>query len=475
MPRLQRLFGTDKLTDVWKLFSVQHKVDIAMQRRRFLQAVTAGGIATLVSGRTRLTAANSSAGSETPLLLSDQGCGRATGYAEANKIVTVEDKTHVAWVDSPPEGFRVRVKTLDLSTGQWSSTYTVGEAYDNHGGPALTVDSQGFLHIAYYPHHHPFRCRKSKRPNDASEWEEEIQFGERCTYPTLVCGRDDTLYFTCRRSYSDKPWQVELWTKRSDGDWRGPVPLVRSRYNGYAHFQESLAWSPDRRSLHFCCRFHEKSDGGAYGRLQTVAYMVSHDLGRSWQRSDGSPIELPSTAEDLEVLASGGVDHERTLRAGGMAVDSSGKPHLVYSVRESGQERATLALLEAGGQWQRTDLSKVLPEQWKSWDLGIAGGVTFDPADKMSIVATLQKAKTGEETWGHGSNEVVRFTSTDGGETFSFGFVSEPDANVSHWLPNIERATGHNTVPERPGIIYTAGPAGGKNTELLSNGVYWSS
>ncbi|MDP7050839.1 MAG: hypothetical protein QF600_02855, partial [Verrucomicrobiota bacterium] len=84
-------------------------------------------------------------------LLSKQGCGRASGYAEANKIITAKGKTHVAWIDSPPEGFRVRVATLNQKTGKWSPTYTVGQAKDNHGGPALTMDSKGYLHIAYFP------------------------------------------------------------------------------------------------------------------------------------------------------------------------------------------------------------------------------------------------------------------------------------------------------------------------------------
>jgi len=30
-----------------------------------------------------------------------------------------------------------------------------------------------------------------------------------------------------------------------------------------------------------------------------------------------------------------------------------------------------------------------------------------------------------------------------------------------------------NTPADPPGIIYTAGPAGKKNTDILSNGVYW--
>ena len=123
------------------------------------------------------------------MLLSRRGSGRASAYAEANKIVTFQHKTHVAWLDSVTDGFCVRIRTLDRQSNQWSQMYTIGMAYDNHGGPALTVDDRGFLHVVYYPHHHPFRYRKSKRPNDASEWEEEIEFGEELTYPLLSVGR----------------------------------------------------------------------------------------------------------------------------------------------------------------------------------------------------------------------------------------------------------------------------------------------
>ena len=86
---------------------------------------------------------------------------------------------------------------------------TVGEAYDNHGGPALSVDSEGYLHIVYHPHHHPMRYRRSNRPHDSSEWEDEVLFGDRLTYPTLMCGPDNTLILTARRSYpGEREWEV---------------------------------------------------------------------------------------------------------------------------------------------------------------------------------------------------------------------------------------------------------------------------
>ena len=71
--------------------------------------------------------AHSTAG-KNAVLLSENGCGRATAYSDANKIITFQDKTHVSWLDSIAEGFRVRTRSLDRKTNQWTPTYTVGEA-----------------------------------------------------------------------------------------------------------------------------------------------------------------------------------------------------------------------------------------------------------------------------------------------------------------------------------------------------------
>ena len=405
--------------------------------------------------------------------LSTQGCGRATGYAEANRIITSNGKTHVAWLDSPTEGFRVRIATLDHKSGQWSPTYNVGEAKDNHGGPALTIDSEGYLHITYFAHHDPFRYRRSKQPNDASEWADEVQFGERLTYPTMICGQDDTLYFTARRSFSDRPWTVELWEKKPNRDWDRVGPVMHSRHKGYAHFQESLAWGPDHRTIHLCCRFHEKSDKGSYGRLQTVGYMKSEDFGRTWIRSDGAMIKAAITADKIEVLDKGGEDFERNLRAGCLAVSPTGQPHLIYSVVAKLKGESWLATPDGLGQWKRTRLNDHLPAEWRSFNLIMAGGLSFDQTGRLHGVAQLQTGAQEEKTWGDPTNEIIAFT-IDGDDAIQFRAISVFDANTSHWLPSIERHTGHNQVAPHPRTLFTAGPAGKGNTDLLNNRVYFS-
>ena len=398
-------------------------------------------------------------------LLSEHGCGRATAYADANKIITLQDKTHVAWLDSITEGFRVRTRTLDRKTNRWSPTYTVGEAYDNHGGPALTVDSLGYLHIVYYPHHHPFRYRRSVRPNDASEWGDEIQFGERCTYPTMVCGSDDTLYLTGRENRGDQPWYVNLYIKPPNAPWGEPIPLFQDDKGGYVRFQQALLWGQDHRTLHLTLWIFDEN------RAYTVGYLRSPDSGRTWERADGTPVLLPATRETVTLIDT----KHRDLRFGSIAVDGESTPYVLYSTCPSFAlpSQAWVVWLDGAGKWYRRSLTNELPKEWKGWSLAMDGAIHIAPDGRIFIVLALMKPETvSEGNWGHKSAEIVGMQASDIRGKFSVGLLSKPDMTVPHWLPNLERPTGHNRV-DVPGVMYTAGVTGEGCDDILSNAVYW--
>lgn len=442
-----------------------------MKRRAFFKT-TAAGLCSLAALREWVGA--SAAPPETtarPFLLSTRGCGRATGYAETNKIVTVDNKTHVAWLDSVADGFRVRVRTLDRKTGEWSPVYTIGEAFDNHGGPALTVDSGGYLHAIYYPHHHPFRHRRSTRPNDASEWGHESWLNDRCTYPTLLCGLDDSLYLTARQSHGKEPWLVNLFVKSPGGQWEGPHAILRAGARGYAHFQEALAWGPDRRTLYLSCRIYD----GSPGRGHTVGYLRSPDCGKTWERSDGTRVALPATAETVTNIADGRDEKTPRLRCGSMAVDPSGAPHVLYSSTARLPSEVWIASLDKSGRWRRRSLLPEIAKDWPGWGLTMPGGLTIGPDGRFFVVLTLIKpdAADAETTWGHPSSEIVWLESAGADKDFSVRLVSKPDPAVPHWLPNLERPTGHNRIAGRPGLLYQSGIRGDNNRQILSNEVYW--
>ena len=439
-----------------------------MRRRDFLRTIASATAGVAVLGDLVQGAPGPSDDPAKAFLLSRHGCGRATGYAETNKIVTLEGKTHVAWLDSQGDRFHVRTRTLDRRGREWSQTCTVGEAYDNHGGPALVVDSEGFLHVVYYPHHHPFRYRRSLRPNDASAWGEEQQFGKRCTYPTLLCGPDDTLYLTCRES-DRQPWVVNLYTKRPGGAWQGPTAILRAEQPGYAHFQEALAWGPDHQTLHLSCRIYD----GKPGRPRVVGYLRSPDAGKTWQREDGTPVELPATAKTVTAIADGSEPGGEGLRCGSIAVDPDGTPQVLFSSTSTeAAVPAWIASPDGSGAFRRRALLDELPVPLAGRRLTMTGGLTIGPGGRRFVVVQALGAPPGSDTWGHGSNEIVWLESEEAAGTFTARVVSTADPDRAHWLPNIERPTGHNRVTV-PGAIYTGGPPGGGNKDILSNEVYW--
>ena len=409
----------------------------------------------------------------TTFLLSATGSGRASAYLESGKIITFKGRTHVTWLDTPPEGFRIKLRTLEHATGQWSPAVTVGEAVDNHGGPALTVDADGFLHIVYFSHHHPFRYHRSLRPNDASAWGAMEQFGQDLTYPTLLCARDGTLILTARRSFADRPWELELWTKPPGAVWSRQRSLLRSRQPNYSQFATSMMWAPDHRRLYLSCRIYEMPDYEKKDAITAVSCITSPDEGVTWTKLDGSPLTLPAGVDELDNLVVCDSRDGRIADTGSMAVSPGGVPYVIYSIKTPAGAECHLASAQPDGGWRQVRLNSFLPETHRGWAMVHQGGAVFTTDGRLIVVSTLMDFKSGAEAWGHPSTEIVQLISKDNGRTFTASLLSPPDPQVPHWLPNVEKPTGFNETPPHPGVIYTAGGAGAGLGDVLRNQVWW--
>jgi hypothetical protein len=433
-----------------------------MTRRQFIAATTAGALASgALAGRGKhLT------------VLSTEGCGRATAYPETNKIITLAGKTHVCWLDSPAEGFVARIATLSHRQREWEGPVDLGEAFDNHGGPALAVDSRGILHTVYYPHHHPFRYRRSLSPNDASAWSEEAEFGERCTYPSMVCGSDDTLYLCCRES-SDARWGLHFYRKRPDTDWEGPLRLFEGQApGGYIHLGASLAIDPRTDRLHIGFHLYETATGE---RGYLVSYLTSADGGDTWTTSAGERLDLPAGPSTVEPIAraaatTGPEDH----RVGNLILDAEGQPWLTYTRWDGPPWRTYIAVLTGPGHWRRLDLLPAVERAWPGHGIVTPGGATFGGDGQLHVVGVLLPNDLGGEShWGHSGAEVIWLASTDRGRSFQCRRLSPGRPGIPDWLPSIERPTGHNVVGV-PHVEWTHGHRGDSNAELLRNDVLFA-
>lgn len=411
-------------------------------------------------------------GSCPSFVLSQNGCGRATAYSEFNKIVTIGTKIHVAWLDSQNDQFLVRIRTLDRTTGSWSPTYTVGRGYDNHGGPSLASDSSGYLHIVYYPHHHPFRYRRSARPNDASAWTDEVQFGQKCTYSSLVCLPDDTLLLACRES-SNTRWRLNLYQKPHNGSWQGPRTLFHGQApSGYCRWKGTFALGREDQTIHLCFTVYERAMQ-AVG--YAVGYMKSTDRAASWRRSDSKLVALPATPETIDIVdGAAAPDGTTDFRSGNVAVDSQGTPWIVYGQQHHQPFEAWITRPVPKKGWQKISLLPPVQKKWPDRAVKTPGNIVFGADDTMYIAATTVDTNVEAKTaaWGHSSSEIVLLVSKDWGFTFRVFEISPPDPSAPNWLPNLERPTRHEPI-NVPSLIYTHGHKGKTNKDIMSNDVVW--
>mgnify|MGYP002035765267 CR=1 FL=1 len=443
-------------------------------------------------------------------LLSSRGCERATS-GTGNKIITHQGKTHVTWLDSTEEGFFARVRTLDRASGQWSPTYTLGKANGNHGRPAMTMDSHGHLHVVYGIHHDTVPYKRSVRPNDASQWTEKKTFGGSMSYPTFVCGPDDTLYLSGRYGWEG----VRMYAKPPGEDWEDRGLIIRTREDcfSYAAFHEGLVWGPDHRTLHLSCNFYESQteQTNKWGSIQSANYMRSTDFGKTWQRADGTLIELPATSRTMDVLAAGDSTYPKPgiRNLGAIVVDSSGKPYVLYfhyNTRPPGQ--VFLVTPDQQGNWQHLPLQAAMEKYWPGWvAIDCRSGLTITEDDVICIavkviprehpVAEKEKARWSSDA-GYSTNaenarlscesakewarenpkkcEIAWFESRDGGKTFIAKTILTHDPEIAYQQPSLEMPTGFNRIPtgSYPGLIYFTGLGrNAKANEVIDNDVYF--
>jgi len=401
--------------------------------------------------------------------LSRNGCGRATAYAKSNKIVTIGRKTHAAWLDSQDGKFLVRARTLDRDTGEWSPVYTLGEAHDNHGGPALAADGSGHLHIVYFPHHHPFRYRRSLRPSDASAWTKEVRLGKRCTYPCLVCRPDGALLLACRES-SRRRWALNLYHKPPDKDWHGPQTLFHGNApSGYTHWGSSLALGSDGRTVHLGWHVYET---GMKAVGYAVGYLRSPDGGETWERSDGTRVDLPATTDTIDIVEGAPRPKDPlNMRTGAIAVDRNGTPWLPYSCLDRRPQEAWVARPDPKGGWKKIPLLPWIQKRWPKRGAIFADNIAFDREGTMYVAVTTI-VPDAKKTWGHPSKEVALLVSKNEGRTFEVFELSPPDPTTPAWFPSLERPTGKDPIGV-PSLIYTHGHAGKGCDDILSNNVFF--
>ncbi len=374
-------------------------------------------------------------------LLSKRGSTRATRYASTNKIVTIGGKTHVAWLDSISN---TMIVTYDHASGHWGQPVKVGSGTDNHGGPALTCDSQGYLHIIFGPHGDvPFQHSRSAKPNDASKWIKLAAFGHRPTYPSCVCDKDDSLHVIYRGSVSSGALKLIYQQRTRDGVWSEPRSLARAPadWKSYTHYHASIAIAANQT-------LHVAFDLYFAGAAKHAGHMMSRDRGKTWEAADGSPLDLPVTVGSPALFAS----TDEAFKVVNVVCDSAGHPWV--SLADARSKAGPTVYCHDGKTWSSFCPAKSLASSVPVNELSFTGSLSIDSQDGVYIALTR-----GSRVVGGTSGKVILLYSGDRGSSFRYLDVFPPDARLPHTGLSLERPTGHNVV-EIPWLLFSTGEKG---------------
>ena len=283
-----------------------------------------------------------------------------------------------------PDG-SVVVARREIGSTQWDvavQPFKGKNYHDAHNDIVLGISSNGMLHLSYDHHSDPLHYRVSSKPYDIRSFGDIVpmtgQDELHVTYPQFIIAPDGTLYFfyrdgasgngtLCLNRYDStaKTWQtiahplVDGENKCNPYWWR---PAIGA--DGTIH----LAWcwrdSPDAASNHDLC------------------YARSSDGGRTWQRSDGKPQQLPITQENAEVV--------QPIKKGSnlinqcsAAVDALGNPHLAEYFNDADGSPQYFDVWFDGSKWHQSQVS----HRPGKFHLG-GGGTLAIPISRPEIAIT---------------------------------------------------------------------------------------
>jgi hypothetical protein len=423
---------------------------------------------------------------DTKQLISQIGSERATN--DSGKIITHGGFTHVIWQDVTREGYFNRVRSLEHKINQWSTSFDFDQGIDNHARGVMTIDPQGFLHVVLGGHGSAVSWCRSLRPNDSSAWTERQSIGVG-TYPIFQCAPDGTLYLTLRgQGPTREDRGVDLYRRPADGEWGPPLRLVQlaAEYGQvYAGFHNQLSIAADG-ALHAIIDFYEGEDECGRGLHQAVCYVSSPDGGDSWQKADGTAVNLPARPEDMDTLAQNVFSrHEQLpppeIKHGGLVVDSVGTPFFFYLHHTEAPGKLLAGTVDSNGQIQQQDISHHWEQLWP--DMRAVGcWSTIRADDAIFALVLLTPYSPAHEEWIDGrptrvmnlrerdDQRLVWVSSEDRGQSFSVREFLEPGAVCN--CPSLERPVGANVIPadRTPGVLYFDG-----SNEYPGGGDYYAS
>lgn len=302
-----------------------------------------------------------------------------TAVFRQSSVTSLDSIQYVAFYD--PDG-RVTVGRRLLGTDSWDvrPTQYTGNVRDAHNVISITVDGDGYLHLAFDHHGHPLHYARSLAPDTLAFGPLEPMTGTAehdVTYPefhTLPCG---DLLFVYRSGASGNGSMVMNRYNRAARRWtRLHDVLIDGEGQRNAYWQ--MCTDP-AGTIHLSWVWRET---WLVETNHDLCYACSRDGGLTWQRSDGTPYTLPITASTAEVAVHIPQGSE-LINQTSMSADADGRPLIATYWRQAADSVPQFRLVSLGADgWQVSTVGR------RRTPFSLSGGGTkMIPVSRPQVVS----------------------------------------------------------------------------------------
>jgi len=317
-------------------------------------------------------------------------------YHKGNK-----EQIYFAYINSKGD---VVISSRESKTKQ-TRHYTLHSALqvDDHNVPSILFLPDGRLLTFYTEHNGRFFMRKSKNPEDITQWEEErvIPFGgNRITYshPVMLKEESNRIYMFWRGS----DWRPSMSFSDDLGQtWSTTQALIESK--GAKNRPYLKVCSDDKSRIDFAF-----TDGHPGVELTNSIYHMYYEKGKFYQ-SDGAQIasvgQLPIEHSKVHKVYDAKPSKVKAWISD-IALGKGNKPVLVYASYPTDTDHRYHYAAWDGLKWQDEELCKaggwmpVLNPGEKVREPNYSGGIALDHQDPSNVYLAREVNKTFEiEHW----------------------------------------------------------------------------
>lgn len=257
-------------------------------------------------------------------------------------------------------------------------------ARDPHNVYVIGVDASGGVHVSGNMHNEPLRYVRDPSGR-LREWQRgpAPSRDSSVSYPAFVGLGDGSLLFWRRVGVAGAAVE-KLDVLRPDAEsWTALGAVLDGRPTGESPYLHHVAVDPSSGLLHLL--YEWRGTAGVEANTD-VEYARSPDGGVTWERSDGSRLDLPIVHGEGDTVIATSASDAGLLNQGGLTVDANGMPHgAVTFSQPSGGLLIKHVWLENGA-WQTEDLADTgfsgRPQiagtaDGRVWLLGVRDGVAL--------------------------------------------------------------------------------------------------